>query len=189
MDTQTRATITGHLRENAGWLIALGIGMMVLGALAIASPLVTGIAIAWLVGFLMLCSGITRILFAFRARQWGLGLLALLLGLLGVVAGLLTIAHPLLGLGFLTLLLAVYLGITGVTEVLLAFQMRPLPGWGWTLASGVAAIVLGGMIWSEWPVSGSWAIGLLVGINILFAGSSLMGLGMAARSTGGPATV
>jgi uncharacterized membrane protein HdeD (DUF308 family) len=107
------------------------------------------------------------------------------LGLLGVAAGLLTIAHPLLGLGFLTLLLSMYLCITGVAEAMLAFRLRPHAGWGWTLASGLAAIVLGAMIWSEWPVSGSWAIGLLVGINILFAGSSLMGLGMAARSISG----
>jgi uncharacterized membrane protein HdeD (DUF308 family) len=71
MDTQPNPTIAEHLRHSSGWLIALGIGMMVLGVLAMASPLVTGIAIAWLVGFLILCSGVARILFAVRTQQWG----------------------------------------------------------------------------------------------------------------------
>jgi len=188
MDVELRGTITEHLRENAGWLIGLGVVLMLIGVLAVGAPLVTGVAIAWLVGFLMLCGGIARIMFAFRARQWGLGLLALLLGALGIAAGLLTLAHPMLGLTFLTRLLAAYLCAEGVTEMVLAFRMRPLPGWGWTLASGLAALVLGAMIWWEWPVSGAWAIGLIVGINLLFTGSSVMGLGLAARSVGGTAT-
>jgi uncharacterized membrane protein HdeD (DUF308 family) len=71
---------------------------------------------------------------------------------------------------------------------MLAFHMRPVAGWGWTLASGISALVLGVMIWSQWPVSGAWAVGLLVGIKIMFTGSSLMGLGFAARSTTGQAS-
>jgi uncharacterized membrane protein HdeD (DUF308 family) len=182
MDAATSSKALEQIRSNSGWVIALGAVMMMLGLLAMASPLVTGIAIAWMVGFLVLIGGVTRIVFAFRAQSWGLGILCVLLGGLGILAGLLTLAHPLLGLGFLTLLLAGYLVIEGVTEAIFAFRMRPLPGWGWTLASGVAAIVLGGLIWSQWPLSGAWAVGLLVGIKILFTGSSLMGLGMAARS-------
>jgi uncharacterized membrane protein HdeD (DUF308 family) len=186
MNLDVRADLAEHIRRNAGWLIFLGVSLMLLGLLSIAAPLVTGIAIAYVVGFFILCSGITRILFAFRAHQWGLGILAFVLGALGIVAGLLTIAHPALGLSFLTLLLAAYLCVTGITESMLAFRLRPHRGWGWALASGLAALVLGAMIWGQWPVSGSWAIGLLVGINILFTGSSLMGLGMAARQVRGP---
>ena len=186
MDAVTRSKVLEQIRSNSGWVIGIGVVMMVLGVLAMAAPLVTGLAIAWMVGFVMLVGGVTRVVFAFRAQSWGLGILCALLGGIGVLAGLLTIAHPLLGLGFLTLLLACYLIVEGVTEVLFAFGMRPLPGWGWTLISGLAAIVLGTLIWSEWPVSGAWAIGLLVGIKFLFTGSSLMGLGIAARSA--PAT-
>jgi uncharacterized membrane protein HdeD (DUF308 family) len=182
MDAATSSQASEQIRNNSGWVTALGVVMMILGLLAMLSPLVTGIAIAWMVGFLVLFGGVTRMVFAFRAQSWGLGILCVLLGGLGILAGLLTIAHPLLGLGFLTLLLAGYLVVEGVTEAIFAFRMRPLPGWGWTLASGVAAIVLGTLIWSQWPLSGAWALGLLVGIKILFTGSSLMGLGMAARS-------
>lgn len=188
MDAATHLNVSEEIRKNSGWVITLGVAMMAIGALAMVSPLVTGMAIALLVGCLMVAGGIARVIFAFRARGWGLSILCLLLGGLGVAAGLLTIAHPLLGLQFLTLLLAFYLVLEGVTEVMLAFQMRPLPGWGWTLASGVAAVVLGAMIWNQWPVSGAWAVGLLVGINLLFTGSSLMGLGMAARNAGQTAT-
>ena len=131
MDAATSSKALEQIRSNSGWVIALGVGMMMLGVLAMASPLVTGIAIAWMVGFLMLVGGVTRIVFAFRAQSWGLGILCVLLGGLGILAGLLTLAHPLLGLGFLTLLLAGYLVVEGVTEAIFAFQMRPLPGWGW----------------------------------------------------------
>ena len=187
MEIDANSTLVQELRGNSGWVIALGGALMVLGLLAVGSPLVSGIAIAWSVGFLMLISGVTRIVFAFRAHKWGLGLLCVVLGALGIAAGLVTIAHPMLGLSFLTLALAAYLVMEGFAETLLAFRMRPLAGWGWTLASGISAFVLGVMIWSQWPVSGAWAVGLLVGIKIMFTGSSLMGLGFAARSGAGPA--
>jgi uncharacterized membrane protein HdeD (DUF308 family) len=182
MNIESSSKIAQEIHSNSGWVIAVGVALMLLGLLAIGSPLVSGIAIAWMVGFLMVMSGATRIVFALRAHQWGLGLLAGVIGALGIVAGLITLAHPLLGLSFLTLLLSAYLVIEGSTEILLAFHMRPLAGWGWTLASGISAIVLGGMIWAQWPVSDTWAIGLLLGIKMMFAGSSLMGLGFAARS-------
>jgi uncharacterized membrane protein HdeD (DUF308 family) len=182
MDDETRSQALEQIRGNSGWLTALGMAMMVLGFLAMASPLVSGIAIAWMVGFFVLVGGVTRIVFAFRARQWGLGILSLLLGGMGILAGLLTIAHPLYGLKFLTLLLSCYLLVEGITEAILAFQLRPLPGWGWTLASGASSVVLGWLIWSQWPLSGAWAVGLLVGIKMLFTGSTMLGLGMAARS-------
>jgi uncharacterized membrane protein HdeD (DUF308 family) len=188
MEIEASRRIAEEIRSNSGWVIALGACLMVLGLLAVGSPLVSGVAIAWMVGFLMLMSGLTRIVFAFRAHKWGLGLLCIVLGALAIVAGLITIAHPMLGLSFLTLLLSAYLVFEGVAETMLAFHMRPVAGWGWTLASGVSALVLGVMIWSQWPVSGAWAVGLLVGIKIMFTGSSLMGLGFAARSTTGQAS-
>jgi uncharacterized membrane protein HdeD (DUF308 family) len=187
MDSATSSKVLEQIRENSGWVIAQGVAMLFFGVLAMGSPLVTGIAIAWLVGCVIVIGGVTRVVFAFRAKSWGLGILGLLLGGLGILAGLLTIAHPLFGLGFLTLLLAGYLVAEGVTETVLAFQMQPLPGWGWTLASGAASILLGAMIWSQWPLSGAWAVGVLVGIRLLFAGSSLVALAMAARSSQDPA--
>jgi uncharacterized membrane protein HdeD (DUF308 family) len=105
----------------------------------------------------------------------------LVIGILTVVSGLLVLGHPLAGLAFLTLLLAAYFLVDGVFTVVEAFQVRPRASWGWTLFSGVASIVLAYLIWREWPLTGAWAIGLLIGLRLLFSGWALIALGTAAK--------
>jgi hypothetical protein len=95
MDAATSSKASEQIRSNSGWVTALGGVMMILGLLAMRSPLVTGIAIAWMVGFLVLFGGVTRIVFAFRAQNWGLGILCILLGGLGILVAPLAYAqHP-----------------------------------------------------------------------------------------------
>jgi uncharacterized membrane protein HdeD (DUF308 family) len=174
--------------------VVLGIALVVLGFLALASPLVSGIAIAYMVGFLVVVGGITQSIFAFRAASLGRGVLRFLLGGLMVVCGLSMIAHPLLGLSSLTLVLAMYFVADGIVRSLYAFDLRPAQGWVWMLVGGIVSIVLGGLIWSEWPLSGTWAVGVLVGINLLMSGWTLIMLGpiveraaseLASRTEGG----
>ena len=106
----------------------------------------------------------------------------MLLGVAGLIAGLLMVAHPMFSLGFLTLLLAAYFFVHGIFEIAMAFQARPMKGWGWALFSGVITALLALLIWRQWPLSGAWAIGLLVGIHILFRGWSMIALGAVGRS-------
>ncbi|NIO42670.1 MAG: HdeD family acid-resistance protein, partial [Burkholderiales bacterium] len=80
------------------------------------------------------------------------------------------IGHPLLGLTFLTLLLVVYFLIEGIWKVIASFRYRPATGWLWLLISGVISLVLGWLIWMQWPISGMWAVGVLVGVNLLSTG-------------------
>ena len=87
-----------------------------------------------------------------------------------------------MGLATLTLVLAAYLFVDGVFEIIYAFRLRPIKGWGWTLFSGIAALVLGIMIWRQFPVSGMWAVGTIAGVHMIFAGSSMASLSRAARS-------
>ena len=169
------------LKENSGWSIAIGIILIILGISALGSPLYTGVAIAIMVGSFLLVGGIVQFVFAFRANSWGAGLLNFFGGALSFVCGLLVIAHPLYGLKFLTLLLAAFFVTEGISKIIFSFQLRPALGWGWILFSGVGGLVLGMMIWSQWPLSGAWAVGLLVGINILFTGWSTLAIGLAAR--------
>ena len=91
------------------------------------------------------------------------------------------IFRPVVGLLSMTLLLAVYFIVDGVSEIFAAFKMKPDRGWGWLLFNGIVAVLLGAMIWRQWPVSGAWAIGLLVGIHILFSGWTMIVLGSGAR--------
>lgn len=178
------ATVTSAakiVKESALLLIILGFGMVLLGILAMGAPLVTGVAVGILVGVLIIAGGLAQALYAFKAQSWGSGIFGVVLGGLSIVAGVLMLAHPLFGLAFLTLILAVYFITDGIFEIIFAFKLKPLQGWGWTLISGIVSLLLGILIWRQWPLSGVWAVGLLVGINILFNGWSLIALGTAAR--------
>jgi uncharacterized membrane protein HdeD (DUF308 family) len=172
-------------KKNSGLLIFLGVMTVIFGLVAVASPLITGVAVAVFVGFLLLASGVARIIHALKSRQWGTGFWGTVIGILGVAAGLLMIFRPLVGLVTMTLLIAAYFLIDGLCEIIAAFKIKPDQGWGWVLFNGVIAVVLGLMIWRQWPVSGAWAIGLLVGIHILMTGWSMIILGTGARRIAG----
>jgi uncharacterized membrane protein HdeD (DUF308 family) len=177
----TATAVAKEVKESALLLIILGIGMVVLGILAMGAPLVTGVAVGILIGVLIIAGGLAQALYAVKAKSWGSGTFGVVLGGLSVICGILMLAHPLFGLAFLTLVLAAYFVIDGFFEIAFAFKLKPLTGWVWTLVSGIVSLLLGMLIWSQWPLSGVWAVGLLVGINILFSGWSLIALGAAAR--------
>ena len=179
------ATWFDEAKKNSGFLIFLGIMTVIFGVLAVGAPLMTGIAVAVMVGFLLLFMGIARIVHALKSGQWGTGIWGTLIGLLAVIAGLMTIFRPMVGLMSLTLFLAVYFFIDGVCEIIAAFKMKPDQGWGWLLFNGIVAVLLGVMIWRQWPVSGAWAIGILVGVHILITGWSMIILGTGARRVAG----
>lgn len=168
-------------KKNAGLLIFLGVLTVVFGVIAVGSPLITGVAVAVFVGFLLLASGVTQIIHALKSKQWGTGFWGTAIGMLGVVAGLMMIFRPMIGLVTMTMLLAIYFLVDGISEIIAAFRIKPDQGWGWVLFNGIIAVVLGLMIWRQWPVSGAWAIGLLVGIHILLTGWSMIILGTGAR--------
>ena len=148
----------------------LGIITIILGLLAIAAPLITGIAIAILVGILVLCGGIARIVWAFHAASFSKGLLGFVVGGLTLLCGIALVTDPVFASGVLTIILAVYFLIDGAFEIARAFQIRPAPGWNWLLLGGLISFLLGLMIWQQFPLSGAWAIGLLLGIKLLFIG-------------------
>ena len=181
----TEGTWLAEAKKNAGLLIFLGVLTVIFGILAIAAPFVTGIAVAMFVGFLLIFTGIARTVHAVKSQQWGTGIWGTVIGLLGVAAGLLMVFRPVVGLAWLALLLAVYFLVDGISEIIAAFKIKPDPGWGWELFNGIVALLLGIMIWRQWPVSGAWAIGVLVGIHILMSGWTMIILGTGARRVAG----
>jgi len=169
------------IKRHAGLGVALGIGIAIAGVLAILSPFIAGLSVTIAVGVLLIVSGVSRLFLAFKMGSFGRGLLMFALGALTLVAGGYLVARPGMGLQTLTLVLALYLFVDGVFEIIYAFRLRPIKGWGWTLFSGIAALVLGIMIWRQFPVSGVWAVGTIAGIHMIFAGSSIASLSRAAR--------
>jgi uncharacterized membrane protein HdeD (DUF308 family) len=92
------------------------------------------------------------------------------------LAGISVVAHPLFGLAFLTLLLVVYFLVEGIWKIIVSFRYRPATGWIWLLLSGTASLLLGFLIWDQWPISGMWAVGVMVGINLLSTGLAFVAL-------------
>ena len=169
------------LSRNWGWLLALGILMIILGVVAMATPVVATIAIQVMLGWLLVISGIAEGIHAFMVKEWRGFLLELLSAVLYLGVGLLLLVDPLKGALALTLILAVFLLVEGIFKIITALRVRDHRGWGWLLASGIVSVVLGVLIWKQWPTSGLWVIGLLVGIQLLFTGWSLVMLALVAR--------
>jgi uncharacterized membrane protein HdeD (DUF308 family) len=168
-------------RKNAGRMIFAGILSVLAGILCIARPALGSLSVTFLVGIMMVVGGIARMFGVFSADSFGHGLLALLGGILTLVAGLVTLAMPGLGLATLTLILAAWLFIDGISGIMLSFRLRPGHGWGWVLLSSIAALVLGCMLLAHWPWSGLVAVGLLAGINLLMSGIMMISIGSAVR--------
>ena len=169
------------IKENAGWAIAIGVISMVLGFLALWAPLIAGLSVTVVVGSLMSLSGVAHLIFVFKAGSFGKGALTFVSGALSLFVGLSLIFEPFTGLLSLTLLLAFYFFISGISEIFGAFKLRGAKGWVWALISGAMSLLLGIMIWSQFPVSGEWAVGLLTGFKMIFGGSSLIAIGSGVR--------
>jgi uncharacterized membrane protein HdeD (DUF308 family) len=157
----------------------MGVLFIVLGLVAIVEPMVAGLAVAVLAGWLLLAGGIFHAVSAFRAGGARNVIWHVLLAILYLFGGVYFVTHPLLGLGTLTLFLAAILFIEGVVWVIAYFQLR---GNVWMLLNGVITLVLGVMIWGGWPSSSVWAIGTLFGVNLLMTGMAILFAGSAMRT-------
>jgi uncharacterized membrane protein HdeD (DUF308 family) len=170
---------------HAHWklFLAEGIVMMVLGLLAIAVPEVASLAITIFIGWLFFIGGIFRTVSLLQHRNMpGFGW-SLATALLAIVLGLVLLLRPMAGVLTLTLALIAFFILEGVSAILLAIEhRRHLPSWGWVLFSGFVDLLLAFLIWDGWPSSAGWAIGLLVGINMVFLGLSLIMTALAART-------
>jgi uncharacterized membrane protein HdeD (DUF308 family) len=177
---------------SAHWKLFLveGIVLVILGVAAVMLPLIATIAIALVVGWIFLLSGVVGLLATFRMRSAPGFWWSLLSGILGVVAGIVLLRWPLSGAFSLTLVLTLFLVLEGVVSIMFALEhKRELSGrWGMMLVSGVVDLVLAGMIFAGLPGTAAWAIGLLVGINMVFGGSALIAMALHARKAG-PAAV
>ncbi|MGD8417029.1 MAG: HdeD family acid-resistance protein [Pseudomonadales bacterium] len=175
------AQLIDTIRHNAGTAVAMGVIMLIAGILALIAPAVAGLSIAILVGFALAISGISQCVLAFKAGAFGRGLVMFVVGVLMVIAGFFMIGQPLEGLLSLTLLLTAYLVATGILEIIVAFQLRPAQGWGLQLANGIITLLLGALLWAQFPLSGVWAVGIIFGVKMIFSGAALIAIGRSVR--------
>jgi uncharacterized membrane protein HdeD (DUF308 family) len=164
------------LQRTSRTLLVVGIALVVLGSIAIIAPGVATLFVTTFVGWLFIVSAIAEFYLAFQVHGGWRIAGAVLTGLVSLVVGVWLLVNPVLGAATLTLLLAGYFIASGIVKAVAAFQLRGIPGWGWTLASAIASVILGLIVFSGWPGSAVWAIGLLVGIDLLFYGWALIAL-------------
>jgi uncharacterized membrane protein HdeD (DUF308 family) len=174
------ASLVDAIRRNSGLTVASGVILLIAGLLAILSPFVAGLSITVMVGAMLALSGISQCFLAFRAGAFGRALVVFIVGVLMAVAGFYMISQPVSGLAALTLILMAYLLASGILEIVFAFQLKPADGWGLELFSGFVTLLLGILLWRQFPLSGAWAIGILFGIKMIFSGWAFVFIGRAA---------
>ena len=183
MLTDDASQIQEALARRWHWLLAAGIVAIVAGTIAILVPAVASVGIAAFVGVLLLVLGVAMLIDAFSGRGVWRVVLRLLLAGIYVVAGIWLLAAPLEGTITLTFVLIVWFWVDGVMKIVAGIAGRGTHGAGWTIANGVLALLLGILIWADFPSSAEWAIGLLVGIDMLFFGVGAVAAALAARKS------
>ncbi len=168
-------------RESAGWTIAFGVLLILIGLLALMAPLIAAFAVTVLLGWLLLLGGLAHLIVSWHLRRAGGFVWELLIGLAYIVIGIFLLAHPVAGLVALTAFLGCYLFIKGIFELIMWFQLRRLHGGGWVLFDAIVSLLLSALIWLHLPNSATWVIGTLVGFGILFSGISRLVLGLHAK--------
>src|SRR6202051_2337406 len=168
--------------------ILWGVLLIVFGMLAVGSPFVAAVAVSVVVGWLIVLAGIVHLMLAFRAHGAGSRIWKLLVGIAYLCFGGYLLLHPVLGVASLTLVLASLFVIEGILNIVLFVKMRPLHGSTWMLVDGIVTLLLGSMIYMQWPSSSAWAIGTLVGVSLIFSGVTRVMVSLAVRKVAAPAS-
>jgi uncharacterized membrane protein HdeD (DUF308 family) len=165
-------------------LMMTGIMLAVFGAVLLFSPVAAGEWVVRLVSLILMVTGVVQLVQAFRS---GVSMGSIIAGLLGAVVtgvGLMVWQNPVIGSGVLTGLLMIFFIVNGLWKLSTAIRFRRLPGWLWMLFSGMLSLVFVYLLWSQWPLSGAWAIGVLVGLDLLLSGISMIVLAGAVKKVG-----
>jgi uncharacterized membrane protein HdeD (DUF308 family) len=179
-----RDVVAKTVREHWKLFLTEGIVLVILGVLAVAVPPIAGLAVTIIFGWLFLISGVAGLMTTFAMRHAPGFLWSLLSGVLGILVGGMLLVQPELGLVTLTYVLIAFFVLEGIVTIMFALDHRQMLSgrWGFVLASGLIDLFLAGIILMGLPGTAAWALGIIVGINMVFGGTSLIAMAMAARS-------
>ncbi len=172
-----------ELSRNWRWHLAIGVALVLIGIIALIDSIAVSVASMILFGWLLLFAGIIEGVQAFRHRKVGHFYLHLLNTVLSIVVGLMLLRNPLAGSLAMTLLMALYFTVAGAFRILTALTV-PFTGSGWALVDGIVSLVLGILVWVQWPIAGLWIIGLFIGVNLITYGWSQVMLAFVLRRLG-----
>ena len=177
----TPAELDAHLADRWGWFVGLGVLYVVLGTFGLVAVGPLSLASALLIAVLFLVGGVGQLIQAFRCAGWRSTAVHVAGAILYVVAGGMLLAQPLVGLVTITLVIGAIILAAGITRVVIALQHRPDEGWTWLAVSGVVGVLLGLMILAGLPGNALWVLGLLVAVELLMEGWSMVLMGLALR--------
>ncbi|CTQ52884.1 acid-resistance membrane protein [Roseibium album] len=181
--SQAVEDMKAKIQENWGWFLTLGIALVIGGIILIAAPLATSIAVVILIAAVLFFGGLVQIYNSFKTKGTSSFLWNLITGAIAVIGGVVIYVNPLAGTFVLTVVIAAIFAAQGVSQVLLAFKLRPHEGWVWVMIAGVVSLAAGIMIWMELPSSAAWALGLIAGVSVLVNGWSYIAIALAARAS------
>lgn len=164
----------------------VGVVLVLLGLILLISPAAVGAAVVKLVALVLVVTGVAQLIQGLQAGR-AHSVVSSVLGLAVAGLGVLVWLNPALGSGFLTALLMIFFAVHGLYKLSTSIRYRHFSGWSWMLVSGLLSLVFVYLLWKQWPLSGAWAIGVLVGLDLLLTGIAMIILSRAlkrARSTG-----
>ncbi|MFY9760738.1 MAG: HdeD family acid-resistance protein [Xanthobacteraceae bacterium] len=181
---ELRRDVASAIHAHWGLFLFEGIVLVLLGFAAIVVPVVATLAFTLVIGWLFLISGGVGLVTTFWMRNAPGFWWALLSAAIALAAGVILILWPINGVLSLTLVLIAFFAVEGIATLMYAFEHKAqLSGrWVWMLASGIVDLILAGIIFAGLPGTAAWALGLLVGINMLFGGTAMIGMALAARN-------
>jgi uncharacterized membrane protein HdeD (DUF308 family) len=173
--------ISHELVQYWGWFLAFGIGLAVLGIAAVLRAVTATVLSMLFFGWMLVFASGIELADAVMVGHWAGFFLHLLSAILFGVAGLLMVTHPVKGAEVMTIFMAMFFLVGGLFQLVGSIAVA-LPGWGWQVADGVITLMLGVLLLAEWPVSGLWAIGLFVGIDLIFQGCAWIALALTSHA-------
>jgi uncharacterized membrane protein HdeD (DUF308 family) len=180
-----QSSVNAAVREHWKAFLIEGILLAILGLAAIVVPPLASLAVTILLGWLFLISGIAGLALTFWARQLPGFWWSLVSAVLAIVAGFILLIRPVQGTLTLTIVVGVYFVAEGVATIMYALEHRRelSQRWSWLLVAGLMDVIIAAIIIAGLPGSALWAVGLLVGINLLFGGATLIGVALAAHAS------
>jgi uncharacterized membrane protein HdeD (DUF308 family) len=169
-----------QLKKNANWFLLLGIGLIVLGMLAVFFTFTSTLFSIVYLGAFLIVLGAFEAIKSFKINLWSNFFLHIFLAILYIAAGIFILAYPVINAVTLTLLLAIFFVISGIAKIIMAWSPQAVHK-GWLAFNGAVTLLLGILIWQQWPLSGLWVIGMLVGIDAIFTGWTWVMLALAVK--------
>lgn len=173
--------MVGNARMGSKSMMLIGISLTVFGVLLLVSPAAVGTAVVRLVAVVMLITGLAQLVHSLRLPGSVNSILSAALGLVVAGLGVMVWLNPEVGSGFLTALLMLFFVVNGLWKIVTAVRSRKASGWFWLFLSGLVSLLFVYLLWKQWPLAGAWAIGVLVGIDLLLSGVSMIVLAMTMR--------